>query len=63
MKTEKTKTAYTVSHGGKSQSCTCNYCRCHMRGCVAVFRIRGEVLGHYCSPQCIDNEIERRNVN
>jgi hypothetical protein len=60
MKTKITETVYTTSHGGKNQSITCCVCHKHMRSYAATHKIRGEKIGVYCSPQCIDREILSR---
>lgn len=60
MKTTKTKTAYTMKRGSKNQSCNCCVCKQKMRAFAVVFRIREEKIGLYCSPACIDVEINNR---
>ena len=60
MRTEKTNTAYWMKHGGKHQCVACSVCGRIVHANGATFRIRGEKIGLYCSPQCIDAEILNR---
>lgn len=57
MKTEKTKTAYTASKGGKNQAFSCEVCNKMVRSYGTAYKIRGQKIGLYCSPDCIDRAI------